>query len=87
MLLHGDGGLGAPDRAPYDRICVTVACSEVPRPLVAQLATGGRLIAPLLQDGGQELTLMEKSAEGVQSTVITEVLYVPLRGRYGAGAP
>jgi protein-L-isoaspartate(D-aspartate) O-methyltransferase len=87
VLLHGDGGLGAPDRAPYDRICVTAACSEVPPPLVAQLTTGGRLIAPLLKDGRQELTLVEKSAEGVRSTVITEVLYVPLRGRYGAGAP
>jgi protein-L-isoaspartate(D-aspartate) O-methyltransferase len=38
VLVHGDGGLGHPEHTPYDRICVTGACPEVPAPLMEQLA-------------------------------------------------
>ena len=40
-LLTGDGTLGWPDRAPYDRIMVTAMAVECPPPLLAQLADGG----------------------------------------------
>src|ERR671924_1389221 len=53
ILLHGDGGLGYPDHAPYDRICVTAACPDVPPPLIEQLSPGGRLIAPVRQGARQ----------------------------------
>ncbi len=86
VLVHGDGGLGCPTHAPYDRICVTAACPDVPPPLVEQLATGGRLIAPVLEHGRQRLTLATKIPEGVQQRIICDVLYVPLRGRYGFGS-
>jgi protein-L-isoaspartate(D-aspartate) O-methyltransferase len=83
VLVRGDGGLGYPGRAPYDRVCVTAACPDAPGPLVEQLKAGGRLIAPVAEHGVQLLTLFEKTEGGVGRKVITEVLYVSLRGRYG----
>lgn len=84
VLVHGDGGLGYPEHRPYDRIAVTAACPDVPPPLIDQLAAGGRLIAPLIDGDVQRLTLFEKTAEGLKSRVICEVLYISLRGAYGA---
>lgn len=84
VLVHGDGGLGCPEHAPFDRICVTAACPEVPRPLLEQLEVDGRLIAPVLEGVRQRLTLVGRTSEGVRREMICDVLYVPLRGRYGA---
>jgi protein-L-isoaspartate(D-aspartate) O-methyltransferase len=83
VLVQGDGGLGAPERAPFDSICITAACLGVPPPLLEQLKTGGRLIAPMLERGVQWLTLIEKGSGKIERKVICEVLYVSLRGRYG----
>lgn len=83
ILVKGDGGLGYPELSPYDSICITAACIEIPLPLMEQLRTGGRLIAPVMEQGVQNLVLLEKSEKGVKRKVICEVLYVPLRGKYG----
>jgi protein-L-isoaspartate(D-aspartate) O-methyltransferase len=85
VLVLGDGGLGDPAHAPYDAICVTAACLDVPPPLIEQLASRGRLIAPVLDDTRQRLTVLEKTPDGVRRTIVTDVLYVSLQGRYGAG--
>ena len=85
VLVKGDGGLGYPDMAPYDRICITAACPEVPPPLIEQLRVGGRLIAPMIEHEVQNLVLLEKQEKGVTSKVVCEVLYVSLRGQYGEG--
>jgi protein-L-isoaspartate(D-aspartate) O-methyltransferase len=85
ILVLGDGGLGCPDRAPYDSICITAACTVVPPPLWEQLRVGGRLIAPVREGGVQELVLFEKSQQGISRRTICEVLYVSLRGIYGVG--
>jgi protein-L-isoaspartate(D-aspartate) O-methyltransferase len=84
-LVHGDGGLGYPEHAPYDRICVTAACPDVPPPLIEQLAGRGKLIAPVVEGTRQRLTLVEMTAVRIRRTIVSDVLYVPLRGRYGAG--
>jgi protein-L-isoaspartate(D-aspartate) O-methyltransferase len=86
ILVHGDGGMGYAEHAPYDRICVTAACPAVPQPLIEQLASRGRLIAPVLDRRRQRLTLLERTAEGIRSTIIADVLYVSLQGRYGVGS-
>jgi len=83
VLVKGDGGLGYPEMSPYDRICITAACIEIPPPLIKQLTIGGRLIAPLIEHGIQNLVLLEKSEKDVREKVICEVLYVSLRGKYG----
>jgi len=83
ILVLGDGGLGYPAAAPYDRICVTAACADIPPPLIEQLGPGGRAIAPLLEDERQNLTLVTKGPDGLRRKTLCEVLYVALRGAYG----
>jgi protein-L-isoaspartate(D-aspartate) O-methyltransferase len=83
VLIHGDGGLGYPEHAPYNRICVTAACPDVPPPLIEQLAVPGRLIVPVTEGTRQQLTLLEKTVDGVRRKSLADVLYVSLQGRYG----
>jgi protein-L-isoaspartate(D-aspartate) O-methyltransferase len=83
VLVHGDGGLGGPEHAPYDRICVTAACPDVPPPLIEQLAVDGRLIAPVIDRTRQRLTLLGKTVDGTWRKSLADVLYVSLQGRYG----
>ena len=83
VLVHGDGGLGDRDHAPFDRTCVTAACPGVPPPLIEQLVPGGRLIVPVFEGPRQRLTLLEKTVDGVDRKRLVDVLYVSLRGRYG----
>jgi protein-L-isoaspartate(D-aspartate) O-methyltransferase len=84
VLVEGDGGVGHAAPAPYDRIAVTAACPEIPPPLIEQLRPGGRLIAPLIERDRQDLVLLEKRATGPERTVVCQVLYLSLRGNYGA---
>ncbi|MGD9076887.1 MAG: protein-L-isoaspartate O-methyltransferase [Desulfobacteraceae bacterium] len=83
VLVEGDGGMGHPKMSPYDKICVTAACESVPSPLIEQLSEGGRLIAPVVEKGIQNLVLLEKSGKAVKEKRICEVLYVSLRGEFG----
>ena len=77
-LKHTDGGFGWPEKAPYDGIISTAAPEQVPEELVDQLAVGGRLVIPVGDDQSQQLTLVEKTADGVISTDIEPVYFVPL---------
>ena len=84
-LVQGDGSLGYPDRAPYDRIVVTAAAPRVPQPLVSQLQQGGILIIPV---GGrlfpQELVKIRKDENGrIQRISLGGVAFVPLIGKEG----
>jgi len=83
LLVKGDGGPGYPEMSPYDRICITAACIDIPPPLIEQLRIGGKLIAPVIEQGIQNLILLEKSEKGIIRKVICKVLYIPLRGKYG----
>jgi protein-L-isoaspartate(D-aspartate) O-methyltransferase len=77
-VVTGDGRLGLPDKAPFDVIHVGAASPSRPDALIAQLATGGRLIAPVGTDS-QSLTAFDKGADG--SVTVTELMgvqYVPL---------
>jgi protein-L-isoaspartate(D-aspartate) O-methyltransferase len=84
VLVLGDGGLGYAQRAPYDRIAITAACNEIPPPLVSQLTLGGRIIAPLVEDSIQKLTVITKHADTTTREVLCDVLYVRLQGQYGS---
>ncbi len=81
-LLVGDGGEGYPPQAPYDAICVTAASpGETLLTLEAQLAPGGRLVAPLA--GRRErLVRSVRSEEGahMERTGHERVRFVPLVG-------
>jgi len=83
VLVNGDGGSGYLEMSPYDRVCVTAACMNIPPSLIEELSDGGRLIIPLIEGEVQKLTLLEKRGKEVIRRVICKVLYINLRGRYG----
>jgi protein-L-isoaspartate(D-aspartate) O-methyltransferase len=82
-VLVGDGTLGWRPFAPYDAILVSAASPEVPAPLVDQLAPGGRMVIPLGDRSSQVLTLVERQGDGVRSSTIADVRFVPLVGEFG----
>jgi protein-L-isoaspartate(D-aspartate) O-methyltransferase len=79
-VLLGDGTEGARDYGPFDRIIVTAATPEIPKALVAQLATGGIMLAPVgPRDGVQMLTRFEKGSSGkLAAEELMAVRFVPL---------
>lgn len=84
-LVEGDGSLGYPDRAPYDRIVVTAAAPNIPESIVAQLRPGGVLIIPVgSRMFPQELTKLRKDGKGrIERTSLGGVAFVPLIGKEG----
>ncbi|MGY5852850.1 MAG: protein-L-isoaspartate(D-aspartate) O-methyltransferase [Candidatus Thorarchaeota archaeon] len=84
-LIHGDGGLGLPEHAPFDRILVAAAAPKIPDPLIEQLAPGGIMLIPVGTAGFyQELMMVGKSDEGkVEIRRWGGVAFVPLTGHYG----
>jgi len=89
-LRVGDGALGWPEGAPFDRILVGAAAPDVPEALVEQLARGGRMILPVGPGGsGQTLRLVNRDADGEVGEVdVLAVRFVPLtHQRDGRGTP
>jgi protein-L-isoaspartate(D-aspartate) O-methyltransferase len=78
-LKHADGGFGWPEKGPFDGIISTAAPERLPGDLVAQLAVGGRLVIPVGDSKSQQLTLVEKTEEGVITTIVEPVFFVPLQ--------
>jgi protein-L-isoaspartate(D-aspartate) O-methyltransferase len=65
----GDGYAGWPEHAPFDRIMVTAGATHIPKPLVAQLKPGGRLLIPVgPNERRQQMTLVQKDARGKVTT-------------------
>lgn len=79
-MYAGDGTLGWPARGPYQRILVAAAAPEVPAPLVAQLAPGGRLVIPVGPPDRQDLMVVEREPEGVVMRRLGVCVFVPLIG-------
>lgn len=81
VVVSGDGTLGLPEHAPFDKICVTCAAPSVPPPLLEQLKIGGKMVIPIGRYI-QELYLVEKK-NGIEKQSKCEVAFVPLIGRFG----
>jgi protein-L-isoaspartate(D-aspartate) O-methyltransferase len=75
----GDGYRGWPEAAPFDAILVTAAPAEVPPPLLAQLAPGGRLVVPE-GTSNQELVVYERGEKGIERRRALAVRFVPMTG-------
>ena len=73
----GNGYLGWPDRAPFDRIIVTAAPPDIPQTLVDQLATGGIMVVPV-GTAYQEIVIITKTPAGVTEKRTIEVRFVPM---------
>ncbi len=78
-----DGTYGYPPAAPYDRILVTAGTDEVPEPLLAQLAVGGRLVVPIGPPHRQRLRVIRRRKDHFGQEDGEEVVFVPLLGRFG----
>lgn len=83
FVKTGDGTLGWPEEAPFDRIIITAASPEIPAPLMEQLAVNGILIIPVGTRYSQQLLKIIKSFEGLQKEYHTPCVFVPLIGKYG----
>lgn len=77
-LYYSDGGLGLPQRAPFDGILVTAAPHSVPAALVAQLAPEGRMVIPVGPRGNQDLLRIRRDGPGWQEEFLGKVVFVPL---------
>ena len=79
--------MGAPERAPFDRIIVTAAAEDIPKALVEQLGEGGKLVLPLgPRNGTQYIVKLTKMADGTLTR--EDLIAVQIRAavaRTGAG--
>ena len=84
-VIHGDGTLGYPEKAPYDKILVTASSpKKVPPPLCQQLKDQGILCIPAgSKEWGQDLYIISKIGNKFQFKKITGVRFVPLIGEWG----
>ena len=83
-LRVGDGSIGWNAEAPFDAIIVTAGSPQLPRPLLAQLRAGGRLVVPIGEEESQSLLrLRVDGSGGVTEEYIGDCRFVKLLGRYG----
>jgi protein-L-isoaspartate(D-aspartate) O-methyltransferase len=82
-VVVADGTRGLPEHAPFDAIVVTAAAPQVPKPLLQQLADGGRLVLPVGSRDGQILERWIRRGDQWSQERITPVAFVPLVGEHG----
>ncbi|RLF55289.1 MAG: protein-L-isoaspartate O-methyltransferase [Thermoplasmata archaeon] len=81
-VVEGDGSMGLPEHAPYDRILVTCSAPDIPDPLVEQLKDGGIILIPV----GRTFSVLVKGLKRGNKVVRKEICgcaFVPLIGKYG----
>nr|WP_301003363.1 protein-L-isoaspartate(D-aspartate) O-methyltransferase [Pseudoalteromonas sp.] len=76
-MKHGDGWQGWQSQAPFNGIIVTAAANTIPAELLAQLADGGVLLAPI-GEVEQKLTMVIRQGDSFTEHVIAPVRFVPL---------
>ncbi|MGB7630854.1 MAG: protein-L-isoaspartate(D-aspartate) O-methyltransferase [Candidatus Deferrimicrobium sp.] len=82
-FLVGDGSLGSPEHAPFDRILSAAASPSVPTPWVSQLSEGGIIVLPVGDRYQQELTRVTLRFGRTGTEVLGGCRFVPLVGMYG----
>lgn len=76
----GNGYLGWPEEAPFDRVMVTAAPDAVPPALVEQLKVGGLMAIPV-GTGVQELRILRRTTNGLETLRTLPVRFVPMTGK------
>ncbi len=82
-IYVGDGSLGWPEQASYDRIIVTAAAPEVPAHLFNQLVSWGMMVIPVGKQDRQELLVVHRAPWGPEVRSLGGCLFVPLLGEAG----
>jgi len=79
-LVYGDGMLGHPPNAPYDAIIAAAGGESLPAAWIEQLAVGGRIVAPVSDNGiRQVLVVVDRTEQGCERSVHEVVQFVPLK--------
>jgi protein-L-isoaspartate(D-aspartate) O-methyltransferase len=82
-FIVGDGSLGSPEHAPFDRILSAAASPSVPEPWVTQLSEGGIIVLPVGGRHEQELTRVIRVGDRTETEGLGGCRFVPLVGLYG----
>jgi protein-L-isoaspartate(D-aspartate) O-methyltransferase len=82
-FVVGDGSLGSPGHAPFDRILSAAASPSLPAPWVSQLSEGGVIVLPIGCRSEQELTRITRVGGRTETEVLGGCRFVPLVGMYG----
>ena len=82
-VVVGDGSLGLPEHAPYDRIFVACGAPDVPSPLIEQLSDGGHMLVPVGGKMYQDLIKIIKRGKKVTTENHGGCVFVPLVGEHG----
>jgi len=84
IALHvGDGTIGWSEHAPYDAIIVSAGSPSMPKPLLDQLSSCGRLVIPVGDEQNQTLLRMTRTRSGLEQEQLGECKFVKLFGKYG----
>lgn len=77
--FYGDGFLGLPTYAPFDKIIITAAAPFIPPKLIEQLKPGGIMVVPVGDDSGQKMMRITKDAQGnVKEEELGDFSFVPM---------
>ncbi|NBB95951.1 MAG: protein-L-isoaspartate(D-aspartate) O-methyltransferase [Planctomycetes bacterium] len=82
-VIEGDGTVGLPNLAPFDRVICGAAGPDVPQSWIEQLADGGRIVTPVGRRGVQTILITEKRGGAVTQRRSIDVRFVPLIGEQG----
>lgn len=83
-IINGDGSVGYPEKAPYDRMLVTAAAPDIPKPLIDQLKSGGIMLIPVGNASLFQNLIKVTKAEGrIKKENLGGVAFVPLVGKHG----
>lgn len=74
----GDGSLGWPEAAPFDRIILTCGCNKIPDKLLNQLKIGGIMVAPEGLEKNQQLVVVKRQEASFERKHLMAVTFVPL---------
>ena len=78
-LFYGDGYLGLPPFAPFDKIIITAATADIPKVLLEQLKIGGMIVAPIGPQEFQTMVAIRKtSPDGFEKTEHDRFRFVPM---------
>lgn len=80
---YSDGTIGWREESPFDAIIVTAGAPEIPKPLIDQLAVGGRMVVPVGSASSQKMVKVVKEGQGIHQTELGGCRFVRLVGQYG----
>jgi protein-L-isoaspartate(D-aspartate) O-methyltransferase len=79
-IIVGDGSMGYPPAAPFDRIIASAAAPLIPPALIEQLSDGGRMVIPVGPSHAQQLQLVRKKGGETNITMLDPCRFVPMIG-------